>query len=989
MKKIFFSTGFLLLLFILETAFRPDMNHPPIHDLNDTTTSFPGEANEWVDSVFNAMNTEEKIAQLIFIRAYSQGNQSRIQQVKRLIKDKKIGGITFFQGDPVSQAKLTNTYQKISKTPLFISIDAEWGLGMRLDHILHLPHQMMLGAIQDSSLIYEVGKTIGQQCKRIGVQINFAPDVDINNNPNNPVINDRSFGENKYKVASKGIQIMRGMQSTGVIAVAKHFPGHGDTEVDSHKALPVISKTIDQLKELELYPFQQMINHGVKGIMIAHLEIPAIDNRSHHPMSISKKAVTNLLQKEMGYNGLCFTDALEMKGVSDYYKDGYAALEALKAGNDILLLPSNVEASINVIKKAVEKGEISRTRLEHSVKKVLMAKYHAGLNHWKPVETTHLTRDLNAEIQALNKELDVRAITVLNNENHILPFMNKKKGKVAMVTVGGKLSTFTQQVNTHHKIPSFHFSGKETTGQADKLAQKLKQQYDKVIIAIGPYHRYPARKYGLSNSAIQLVQELQDETQTVAIALGNPYAIKYFTNGPATIAAYNASVTMQKTAADLIFGAFDPQGTLPVSVSPRFPSGIGLKNFTFKQAYLPFQYPQKLDIDDSLLLRVDSIAKDAIAKGATPGCEILAMKKGKIFYRKAFGYFTYDKKMPVKKNSIYDLASVTKVMATTIACMQLYDEGKLKLDGTLGDYLPWIKGSDKAKLKIKDIMLHQAGLKPDFYYGPFLQKNGKPKTEIFHHQRDQEYDIYVANDLYMRHDYLDSIKMLMRNSKLGRKHNYVYSDIDFQLMGYIVEEITGLPLNEYVKKTFYDPLGLATTGFKPRMSFPLSKIVPTQCEKGFRQQCLHGDVHDPRSAMTGQVAGHAGLFSDAYDLGVILQMLLNKGEFNGRRYLKANTVQLFTSYQSDISRRGIGWDKRAKDQSRFNYPYPSKYCSSEVFGHYGYTGTCVWVDPKYDFVYVFLSNRVNPKGGSNLKLEHLEVRSKVMDAFYKAMGVEG
>lgn len=991
MKKIFFVTGLLLITFIMESAVLPVFNANQTFPPHNPGASAPGKARAWVDSIFNSMSREEKVAQLIFIRAYSKNNQNRIDHVKHLIRDKHVGGIVFFQGSPVRQAVLTNEYQQLSEVPLFISIDAEWGLGMRLDSVISFPHQMMLGAIEDSMLIYQVGRRIGEQCKRIGVQINFAPVVDVNNNPNNPVINDRSFGENKYRVARWGIQYMRGLQSTGVMAVAKHFPGHGDTDVDSHKALPVINKSLEQLKELELFPFQQLINYGVQGVMVAHLDIPAIDPRSHRPMSISKKAVTGLLKHDMGFRGLAFTDALEMKGVSGYYKNGQAGVEALKAGEDVLLLPANVDACIKSVLKAVEDGELSMIQINKSVKKVLMAKYHAGLNDWQPIETTNLTEDLNRGIKALTRELDIQAITVLNNENHLLPFPKKGNANIAVLTIGGSLPAFTDRVNMHRKVSSINFTSDKGVTAADHLAKLLKENYDKIIIAIGHYSSYPSSsgRYGLSEADIQLIQQLQEEKRTVTIAFGNPYAIKYFTHSASTIAAYNDAETMQQTAADLVFGAFDPKGTLPVTVSKEFPSKTGLNNLSYKKAYLPFQYPEQLGISQKLLKRVDSIAKDAIAKGATPGCEILAMKDGKIFYHKAFGYFTYEKKRAVQKNSIYDLASVTKVCATTIACMRLYDQGKLSLDSTLGTYLPWLRGTDKADLTIKNVMLHQSGFVPDFYYGSFLTDDGKPDPTIFHHKRNARYSVHVARNLYMREDYLDTIKALMRDSKLDHTPVYDYSDINFQMMGYIVEEITGLPLNEYIKRTVYDSIGMITTGFKPRKRFPLSRIAPTECEKNFRLQCLHGDVHDPRSAMTGGVAGHAGLFSDAYDLGVLLQMLLNNGEFNGHRYLDSSTVALFTSYQSDISRRGIGWDKPVKHPDNNDYPYPAKYCSDETFGHYGYTGTAVWADPKYNLVYVFLSNRVNPKGGSNTILQHLDVRSKVQDAFYIAMGVGG
>lgn len=981
-----FLVGILMTTLIMEAAIKPGGKRFMTMK-NDPEDPALKPARQWVDSVFKTMTPNERIAQLIFIRAYSTDNQQNIDQVKKLVSEKHVGGIVFFQGSPVRQAELTNQYQSMSKIPLFISIDAEWGLGMRLDSVIPFPHQMMLGAVKDSTLIYEVGRAIGRQCKRIGVQINFAPVVDINNNPDNPVINDRSFGENKYHVARWALQYMKGLQSMGVMACAKHFPGHGDTNVDSHKALPVINKSMEELKALELYPFQEMINHAVASIMVAHLDIPAIDSRSHRPMSLSHKAINNLLRNDMGFSGLVFTDALEMKGVSDYFRNGRAGVEALKAGDDVLLLPLDVDKCIQAIKQAIAGHKLSWETINSKVKKVLMAKYKAGLSDWQPVNTENLTHDLNEGTLALTRELDMNAITALNNENYLLPFTKADTSRIAFLSIGGELPAFLNRIRQYHKVEDYNFSKKENYRDGAELASVLKKNYDKIILGIGNYNRYPAHNYGLTDPEISLIQQLQQEKPTVTLAFGNPYAIKHFCQGPAVIAAYNDDEIMQEVVADLLFGAFDPRGELPVTVCKEFAYGDGLTNFNYKKAYLPFQYPGKLGIDSMKLKKVDSIARDAIARKATPGCVILGMKDGKIFYEKAFGTFTYDKKQAVKENTIYDLASVTKVCATTMACMKLYDEGKLRLDATLGDYLPWLRGTDKAPLTIKDVMLHEAGFIPDFSYSELLTEDGHPKPDIFQSFRDKEHPVHVAENLYMRKEYKDTMKMSIRDSKLYKPARYVYSDIDFQLMGYIVQRITGLPLNEYVKKTFYDKLGMVSTGFRPRERYQLSRVAPTECEKSFRLQCLHGDVHDPRSALFGEVAGHAGLFSDAHDLGVLLQMTLNGGTFDGVRYLDSATIRLFTSYQSPISRRGIGWDKRAKDQSEFTYPYPSKYCSPETYGHYGYTGTAVWVDPRYNFIYVFLSNRVNPEGGANTRLEHLDVRSKVQDAFYEAMGV--
>lgn len=987
MKKAIVLTG-ILTVFILNSG----MTIQQSKKYNKTkvpAVKTSGAQQHWVDSVFRKMTPEQKVAQLIFIRAYSTNNTANEQQVRDLIQQKHVGGIVFFQGSPVHQAELTNDYQSLSKVPLFISIDGEWGLGMRLDSVIDFPHQLLLGAIRDSTLIYRLGKAIGDQCKRIGVQINFAPVVDINNNADNPVINDRSYGENKFRVANWGIQYMKGMQSTGVLACAKHFPGHGDTNVDSHKALPVINKSMAQLDNLELYPFRKMSDAGVAAMMVAHLEVPAIDKRAHRPASLSHNAITNLLRNKIGFHGLIFTDALEMKGVSDYFKNGRAGVEALRAGDDILLLPENVDECINQVLKALHSHQLSWATINARVKKVLAAKYKAGLAHWQPVNTDHLTEDLNAQTIALSRQLFAGAITLLKNENYQLPLRKNDTSSIALLSVGGGSDELLlQSLRKYHPIDHYSFSGKESFDDAASLAGQLEKKYDKLIISVGNYNRYPANNFGISPTSVSIVNQLQEEMRTITLVFGNPYAMKNFCHGPTLVAGYEDDSLMKETAGDLLFQSFDPKGRLPVTVCPELPFNTGLSSFQYTKAYVPFVKPVSVGVNDALLYKIDSIAKDGIANGAYPGCEILGMRDGKIFYQKAFGSLSYDKKIPVDVNTIYDMASCTKICATTMACMKLYDEGKLKLNGTLGEYLPWLRGTDKAKLTIKDVMLHQAGFIPDFPYLELMLTDGQhPNPNIFHAVRDSAYSVRVAENMYMRKDYEDTLKAEIRNSKLGRK-DYVYSDIDFQLMGYIIEQITGFPLDEYVKQTFYDKIGMDATGFLPRERYSLDRVAPTECEKVFRLQCLHGDVHDPRAAMFGGVAGHAGLFSDTYDLSALMHMMLNNGTFDKINYLKPSTIKLFTSYQSDISRRGIGFDKPDKDQSKNKrYPYPSKYASPETFGHTGYTGTCVWVDPKYHFVYIFLSNRVNPDGGTNLKLSHMEIRGKIQDAFYEAMGV--
>jgi len=388
-------------------------------------------ANQWVDSVFHSLKRKQKIAQLMVIRAHSNLGPEHVSQVTELIKKYNVGGLCFFQGGPERQANLTNFYQSIAKTPLMVTIDGEWGLGMRLDSVISFQHQMMIGAVSDGQLVYRFGRAVGEQCKRMGIQVNFAPVVDINNNPNNPVINDRSFGEDKYKVSLYGVQYMKGMQDVGVLACAKHFPGHGDVSVDSHLDLPVINKTRAQLDSLELYPFKQMIKEGVGSVMIAHLYIPAIDTTANQATSLSYKNVTGLLRNELGFKGLTFTDALEMKGVSKFYPAGQASAQSLIAGNDMLCLPEDIKGSIKKIRKAIRKKLINKADFEARVKKVLLAKYNLGLNEQKPIQTENITNELNANTNEIKTLIAQNAITLLKLSNKdALPVKTGKKNSI-------------------------------------------------------------------------------------------------------------------------------------------------------------------------------------------------------------------------------------------------------------------------------------------------------------------------------------------------------------------------------------------------------------------------------------------------------------------------------------------------------------------------------------------------------------------------------
>lgn len=953
-------------------------------------STIKAEGLNWVDSVFKSLNDDQRIAQLMVLRESSYTKDGPIYYdslINAQIRKYNIGGIVLFQGSPVKQSEFINYFQSIAQTPLMVCIDGEWGLGMRYDSVMPLNHQMMLGAVADSGLVYEYGRLVGQQCRRAGIQVNFAPVVDVNNNPKNPVINDRSFGQNKYKVASFGVAYMKGMQDEGVLACAKHFPGHGDVSVDSHLDLPVINKTMQQLDSLELYPFERLFGAGVGSVMNAHLYIPAIDTTKNLATSLSPKNVTMLLHDQLHFEGLAFTDALGMKGVAKFFPGGEIAAQSIIAGNDILCLPEDVEDAILKIRQAITDGKISWEDIYDRCKKVLEYKYEYGVADVKPIVIENITADLNKGIPEMKIRVAENAITLLSNEDKgMIPIKMSFSAQKEIAYLGIGISEenhFAARMQKDFNTDNFYFDYKQDATRIASTVQLLKTRYKKVIIGIHNYNRYPANNFGISQYAVDLVQQVAKEVPSIIFDFGNPYALQFFCEQKNLVACYEDDSLTQNVAADIVIGKITPIGTLPVTVCEKYPYGSGILN-----AVMPVVMPSQVGMNADKLLAIDSIANKGIAEGAFPGCVVLTAIDGKIFYEKAFGTYNYKDAEKVSLNSIYDMASVTKICATTLSVMKLYDEGKIKLNKTLGDYLPWTKKSDKGNLPIEKILLHQAGL---VAYIPFfkatLDADGKPSVKYYRAEKNDSFTVRVARHLYLRSDYVDTMYQRILESKLGLMDKYIYSDNDYIFLGKIVQAVSGLSLDEYVDKNFYQPMGLHSIGFHPRDRFDTNLVAPTEFEKTFRLQHLHADVHDPGSAMFGGVAGHAGLFSSAGNIASVLQLFLNGGSYDGHQYIQPSTLQLFTSYNSSISRRGLGFDKPQKDNFTTSdpHPYPSRFVSPLTYGHTGYTGTCIWVDPKYNLVFVFLSNRVNPDGGENLKLSTLNIRGSIEDALYRAM----
>ncbi len=937
-------------------------------------------AQHWADSTYKKLSNDERIAQLMIVRLSTIDSKTKVvtfldKNVSELITKYNIGGVCVFQGSPVKQAEIINQLQAKAKTPLMMCIDAEWGVGMRIiDSVLPLPKQMMLGAMKDETVVYRYGKLVAEQCKRIGLQVNYAPVVDVNNNPNNPVINDRSFGEDKYKVANYGIQYMRGMQDNGVMACAKHFPGHGDVSVDSHLDLPVINKTMAQLDSLELYPFRKIFDAGIGSVMLAHLYIPAIDTTSNRATSLSPNNVNNLMRKELNYKGLTFTDALEMQGVNKYYPNGAASVQSIIAGNDMLCLPGDVPLAIKKIKEAIKKKQISWADIELHCKKVLMAKYQYGLSHLQPIKLENLTVDLNKGVVEMRRLVAENAITLVSKKDEsFFPLRDTKFGDIAFVGFGITAD------NEMAKRMRIDYNATIFFGNDANLLTKLKP-FKKVVIGLHNVGRYAATNFGFAKNTLDVIANVQQQNNCISFVFGNAYSLKNFCGASNMVMCYEDDAILQGTAVDLLQGKIFYKGVLPVTVCDNYKYGFGIDT---KASAALFEKKTNVENNREKLLRVDSIVYDAIAHFAMPGCTVLALNNGKIVFEKAYGNFMYDKFSPVNLSSVYDVASVTKICATTLAIMKLYDQGKFDLKKKLSDYLPETIGTNKADIIVQNLLLHEAGLVAYIpFYKEVIDNTGKPFPTLFSPTKNDSFNIEVASNFFMKNTWKDTMYKRIITSTIGEKGKYIYSDNDFIFLGKIVEKIAGKSLDKYVLENFYEPMQLLSIGFDPLLRNSITNIAPTENEKIFRTQLIRSYVHDPGAAMMGGASGHAGLFSNVYDLAAIMQMLLNGGSFMNKQYFKKETVDLFTAYQSKSSRRGFGFDKPEKDNSSRKEPYPSTTSSIKTFGHTGFTGTCVWADPETKFTLVFLSNRVYPD--VNMNLLKMNIRSKLYDAIYDA-----
>ncbi len=957
----------------------------------------------WVDSLMRVLTPAQRTAQLFMVAAWS--NRTRIDEdsVSALIRSYGIGGIIFFQGGPVRQSRLLNRYQAESAVPLLVAMDGEWGAGMRLDSIGKFPYQMSLGALPaaDSAQLYRMGQAVAGQFRRLGMHVNFAPVVDVNNNAANPVIGTRSWGESPAAVARNSRQYMRGMQDAGILAVAKHFPGHGDVDADSHLALPVVRVDRTRLDSLELPPFRSMIRAGIGGMMVAHLQVPALDT-ARGPSTLSHGIVTGLLREQLGFRGLVFTDAMNMKGVTSQYPPGEADVRAILAGNDILEFSPNIPLALHAVQTALDSGRITQAALDEHCRRVLALKQWAGLRHYRPIDTRHLAADLNPPAAlALAQRLSAESLTVLKNARYLLPLRGLDSLRIATLVIGGTpadTTAFQHAVDQYAPTAHFHVAAAPDLDALLDLRERL-FPYNLILVSLQGLGRLPATAFGITPETNMLLRELTKPGERVVVSVfGSPYAVarlRDFAQADAVLLAYQESATAQQEAAQLIFGGVGAGGKLPVAVAAQLPLGFGLP--TAGGQRLRFAAPENAGMDPRLEARIDSLMGRALAAQATPGAQVVIARRGAVVLQKSYGNQTYagfgttnpstrhrapttntqtlSTPLPVRNTDLYDLASLTKVLASVPALLKLQAQGKFSPDSTLGGLFPQLRGTNKAPLRLRDVLAHQAGL-PAFI--PFWQKltkrNGDLRRRWFRPDSSARFPLPAATGLWARQELPAKLYQEIGAAPLNPKPGYLYSDLSFYLYPELVQRRTGVSFERFLQQEVYAPLGASTLTFRPRHRFPLARLVPTEYDSAFRRQLLHGTVDDEGAALLGGISGHAGLFGTALDVAKVAQCYAWGGRYGGQQMFDKQVLADYTRCQfcATGNRRGLGFDRPATPPAGNT----AAGASAGSFGHSGFTGTYFWVDPAQELVVVVLTNRVHPSR-RNGRLGALNLRTDV------------
>jgi len=968
-KKIFF------LVLLLNCVFLEAQNLDPLQT-NDAVAQ-----KKWVDSLMNKMTLDEKIGQLFMVQAYSNKDEKHRNSIDSLIKNYHIGGLIFMQGTPEKQAVLTNNYQSNSKIPLLIGFDGEWGLDMRLKDTYRFPWNMTLGAITDNKLVEEFGAQLGKHCQRMGIHINFAPVVDININPENPIIGNRSFGENRENVTQKALAFVKGMQSQHVLSNAKHFPGHGDTATDSHKALPILDFDFKRLDSIELHPYKQLIDNNLTSVMVAHLSVIGLEENKDCPTSLSYQVISKLLKEKLNFEGLILTDALNMKGVSNYSELGEINLEALLAGNDMLLIPTDVPLAVDNIKAALKENLITLERLNYSVRKILKAKYWAGLNKYKKIELANLQQDLNAiEDELLHRNLVENSITLLKNESLIFPIQHLERKKIAYVKLGdANHSDFLNMLKNYAEVTEI------SNDTLDNLISELKP-YNLVIVGYHKSNDNPWKDYKFKPEELDKLQAIAKNNHVILNVFASPYSLlqlENFKHIEGVVVSFQNSKISQEISAQMLFGALNIKGKLPVSIAGEFSENDGILSNSL--GVLGYSIPEDVGLSSKKLSKIDSVAAVILKGKMAPGMQILVARKGKVVYNKSFGFHTDEEKTPVVNSDLYDIASLTKIVATLPLIMELEERNVLHLNSTLGSLIHRLRKTNKNKLTVQEVLSHYGGLKPwlPFYLKTLDSTTKKPSADFYRTERSHKFNLKVTDSLYLLSAYEDEMFDLIAHSELLKKKEYKYSDLPFYIFKNYIENHYKNDLNVLTQLHFYRPMGANRITYLPLEKISKNEIVPTEKDNYYRYKLVHGDVHDMGAAMQGGIGGHAGVFSNANDIAKIIQMYLQKGYYGGQRYFQPETIDKFNHryYANEGVRKGVGFDKPQLDE---NIKSTCGCVSESSFGHSGFTGTYTWADPESEIVYVFLSNRIFPTSG-NMDLVKYNIRTEIQQLIQDAI----
>ena len=929
----------------------PEETYPTDYKITDPVVN--------ADSILTNMTLDEKIGQLFVVPAYgtfSNDRERTIQRLERLIRDYHIGGLIFFRGDVYGQAVLNNRLQRISNLPLWITQDMEFGAAMRVSGTTRFTPAMGIAATGNPENAYLKGLITAREAHALGVHQVFAPVLDVNNNPQNPVINVRSYSADPQMVSEYALQFMEGIESVGVMATGKHFPGHGDTDTDSHLALPTINHTYDQLEQVELIPFRNAVDGGLRSVMSAHIAFPNISENIGLPGTLDASILNRILVDSLGFDGLVVTDGLEMRGITDHYSPGEAVILALLAGVDMMLISPDEMTAINELKRAVEIGRITEERIDQSVRKILNLKIEHRIfeNRFSDVES--LSKLINTpDYQATANRIARESITVLKNDRDILPIREADYQNIVVVAVSdtdghSSESVLQQEMRRYHSGVRFHALNNRTT--VPEINQLIRDSQRADLLVIGSFitvrshqpMQIPQRLRGVLNDLMAMNQP------KILTAFGNPYVIGDLPDTDVHILAWASTADQVRQTVPSLFGASAVRGTFPGEIPGLYAIGDGLE---IEQSIVRFDIPEAAGMITDSLLHIDMVMQNAINDSVFPGGVVGVMKNGSLVWQQGYGYHDYTKTRRVQATDVFDLASVTKIMSTTTAIMKLADEGLISIDDPVAKYIDEFDTADKREITIRHFLLHTSGL---------------PAFQIY-------VDVFRS-----RAEILNAIRNEPLLNKPGER--YVYSDLGFILLGEIVESVSGKRVDQFMRDEFYEPMGLHSTWFNPEQAGPRvsNRILPTEIDTVYNRGTVHRRVHDERAYFMDGIAGHAGLFSSLQDISKYAYMLLNKGTYGGKQYLSPQTIEYFTGQRSTINHRGLGFDRKSE-----GFSSAGTLTGDQTFGHLGFTGTSLWVDPDDDIAIILLTNRTYPNRsyGADIRFIRAAISDAVMNSIAK------